>query len=121
MVKLTLTDEQARILAGACEFYARVKMGQFKEITWDLMLMDVADDDYCCRRDEADRLLYEARRYIYPDLIGPGHSYGIGKFKDADMAWDVYQVIRQKFGDDRMPFSYYDLPKCEHEVGDDGR
>jgi hypothetical protein len=39
MVKLTLTDEQARNLANACEFYARVKMGQFKEITWDAMFI----------------------------------------------------------------------------------
>lgn len=29
MVTLELTEEQARIVSVACEFYARVRMGQF--------------------------------------------------------------------------------------------
>ena len=112
MIKLTLTDEQARIVSNACEFYARVRMGQFNEIVWNCLQVKNVDD-YCERRNEAKRLLLEARNQIYPDLRGIGHSYGVGKFEDADKAFDVHQVIRHATGDKRTPFSYYELPKCE--------
>ena len=114
MIKLTLTDEQAKIVATACEFYARVKMGQFNEIRW-LCMRDFSAPDFCKRKDEAERLLWEARKKIYPDLQGAGHSYGMGKFEDADKSFDVYQVIEYALGGKREPFSYYDLPKCEKE------
>lgn len=113
VVRLELTDEQAQIVSLACEFYARVRMGQFQEIYWKCLDMQLPCDDYCERRDEAERLLLEARKPIYPELHGLGHSYGIGKFKDADQAFDVYQVIRWLFGDDRPPFSFWELPKAE--------
>ena len=115
MVRLELTDEQAGVVARACEFYARVKMGQFQEIYWECLSVKNMDN-YCRRRDEAERLLLEARKPIYPDLHGLGHSYGIGKFKDADQAFDVYQVIRRLFGDDRPPFSFWELPKAERII-----
>lgn len=117
MIKLTLTDEQAKIVSAACELYARIRMGQFKEIVWHTLDFHLAGDEFCDRRDEAERLLLEARKQIYPDLHGHGHSYGMGKFDDADKAFDVHQVIRYAFGDGRTPFSYYDLPKIEKTEG----
>lgn len=112
MIELLLTEEQANIVASACELYARIRMGQFNEIVWHTLDMKIPSDEYCPRRDEAERLLMEARKQIYPDLYGIGHSYGIGKFEDADKAFDVYQVIRYLNGDPRSPFSYHELPKC---------
>ena len=112
-VKLILTDKQAQIVSTACEFYARVKMGQFQEIMWHTLDLKIHADDFCKRRDEAEKLLFEARKYLYPDLNGAGHSYGIGKFEDADKAYDVHQVLRRLFGDQREPFSYHELPKAE--------
>lgn len=112
MVELTLTDEQARIVSRACEFYARILMGQFHEIVWDCLDLRPETGDFCERRDEAERLLYEARKHIYPELHGRGHSYGIGKFEHADKAFDVHQVIRYAMGHWRSPFSYHELPKC---------
>lgn len=110
--QLELTKEQLQALSAACEFYARVRMGQFKEITWHCMDWKGSDvNDMCIRRDEAERLLFEARKQIYPDLHGYGHSYGIGKFKDADLAFDIHQVARMEFGNDRPPYSRYELPK----------
>lgn len=112
--ELELTEDQARIVSVACEFYARVRMGQFKEIIWHTLDMGTQTDDYCKRRDEAEKLLLEARKQLYPELHGIGHSYGIGKYEDADRAFDVHQVIRHEvFGDERPPFSYYDLPKLK--------
>ena len=111
MIKLTLTDEQAEIVSKACEFFARIKVGQFSEITWNMLAR--GSDDYLYKRNNAEKYLLEARKFIYPELHDAGHSYGIGKFKDADMSFDVYQVIRYAMGDDRKPFSYRELPKCE--------
>ena len=111
--KLTLTKEQAQIVSLACEFYARIKMGQFQEIPYHLMMDQPLADNWCERRDAAETYLLQARKMIYPELGGYGHSYGLGKFEDADMAFDVHQVIRHKFGDKRPPFSYHELPICE--------
>lgn len=116
MIKLTLTDEQANNLAVACEFYARMRYGQFGELVDKCLKLRIPAEGYCERHDKAEDLLLDVRKQIYPDLLrDKGHSYGYGKFKDADMAFDVYQVIRYTFDDDRPPFSYYDLPKCEKE------
>ena len=109
---LELSKEQLAVLSRACEFYARIRIGQFEQITWNCL--DWKNDDInniCNRRDEAERLLFEVRKQVYPDLHGRGHSYGIGKFEDADLSFDIYQVTRNKLGDDRPPFSYHPLPK----------
>lgn len=118
MIVLKMTEDQAKICAMACEFYARIRMGQFNEILWNCFILQSMDDDHFLeRRDEAERLLLEARKQIYPDLYGVGHSYGVGKFVDADTAFDIHQSIRYAMGDGRKPFSYRQLPVCEN-LGD---
>jgi hypothetical protein len=120
--QLELTKEQLQVLSRACEFYARIRMGQFKEITWHCL--NWADEDVnnlCNRRDKAEELLLEARKQIYPELHGIGHSYGIGKFKDADMSFDIYQVARNYLGDNRPPFSYNELPKIREVKDNEGK
>lgn len=113
MIRLTMTEEQAKIVSLACEFYARVRMGQFNEIVWHTLDIKIPGGEYCERRERAEQLLLDVRKQIYPDLHGAGHSYGIGKFDDADLAFDVHQVIRREMGDERPPFSYHELPTCE--------
>lgn len=113
MIQLTMSEETARVVSIACEFYARMRMGQYDELIWNMM-PGKPDGDWCQRRDEAETLLYEARRRILPELHGIDQSYGIGKFEDADRAFDVHQVLRCKFGDDRAPFTLLDeLPVAE--------
>lgn len=110
MIQLTLTEEQAQLVGMACEFFARVRMGQFGEIPFRCA------EKHCPKDPEAtQRAWLELRKHIYPDLCGVGHSYGIGKFDDADRAFDVYQVIRYAMGG-QPPFSYHELPKCEKVV-----
>lgn len=119
MIQITLTDKQAKLLGHACEFYARVFMGQFTEIPYELLSLTINSDEYLERREKSDELLLEARKYIYPELFGRGHSYGVGKFENADKVWDVYQAIRTVFGDKRGSFSYYKLPEVVHFKRDD--
>ena len=96
-----------------------LRMGQFNEIVHDCLDIRLSTDDYCDRRDNAEKALLLARTFIYPELHGLGHSYGIGKFEDADMAFDVYQVIRTEFGDPRGTFSYHQLPEFRKIERDD--
>lgn len=107
MIELRLTEEQANIVSSACEFYARIQMGQFQEIGYTCPKMPGA-----LGYDEVTAAWLALRKCIYPELKGPGHSYGIGKFDTADKAYDVHQVIRYVMGDKREPFSYCQLPVC---------
>lgn len=87
----------------------RIRMGQFGEILMNTAIlkemMAQDPDAFCDRRDEALSHLYQAREYIYPELKGRGHSFGIAKFEDADRVFDIHQVIRHAMGDPRDPFS----------------
>lgn len=112
--ELRLTAEQAEIISKACEFYARIRMGQFDEIPYLCLPLGLQGGEYCSRRQAADKALLEARKFIYPELNGIGHSYGVGKFQDADRAFDVYQVLRYAQGDPRVPYSFDEpLPICK--------
>lgn len=110
---LDLTEEQAQTVSQACEFFARIKLGQFQEIPFLCLSNELTGSNYCTRRDVANKHLLDARKAIYPDLNGIGHSYGVGKFPDADRAFDVYQVLRYALGDQREPFRFGEpLPTC---------
>lgn len=115
MIKLELTEDQARLVGRACEFFARVKIGQFGEILNNCLDVKIQGEEYWDRKAAAEAYLLMARSQIYPDLQGMGHSYGIGRFDDADKAFDVYQVIRYALGGP-VPFSYHELPICTKEV-----
>lgn len=109
MIQLTMSEETAAVVSQACEFYARVRLGQFGEIIWSCTEHHCVDDP-----DAAEQAWLEFRKHIYPELHGVGHSYGMGKFEDADRAYDVYQVLRRQFGDSRTPFTLLDeLPVAE--------
>lgn len=110
---LTLNDEQAKIVAQACEFFARIKFGQFQEISTVCLSNGLSEEEYYIQQKLAIRHLLEARKVIYPELHGISHSYGIGKFPEADRAFDVYQVLRYALGDQREPFRFRELlPNC---------
>lgn len=114
---LKLDEHQARVVARACEFYCRIYLGQFQEITDELMLLqNVELSEWCSRRDKAEDLLFEARKYIYPELYGKGHSYGVGKYEQADTAWNAYQVLRHALGDARAPYPLFNSTLPEIEV-----
>lgn len=120
MYRLTMTEEQARVIARACEFISRIKMGQFDEIIYECLTHQVNDADYCERRESAMNLLYDARREIYPELHGMGHSYGLGRFRDADIAFNTHILIRHALGYGEPPYYDSNCPTIER-VEDDGQ
>lgn len=112
---LELTQEQAAVVSRACELYARLGYGQFGEVIWQYM--NLTDEDFCDRRDEAEVYLYKARALIYPELgEARGRSYGIGRDDDLDRSFDVHQVLRHALGDEREPWTNLgELPGCRVE------
>lgn len=119
---LTLTRDQAEVVKNALELFARLKIGQFNRITE--MMLNVRDvDDFCKRRDEADRLLKSAACFIYGS-----NPYGQPDVKQDDLyhrAWSIYEIIRYTmawydnpdggFGccfDEPMPYGDEPRPEC---------
>lgn len=93
--RLDMTPEQAKITEKALELYARLKMGQWGELA-DLCL-DLNDPDYAYKKfDVLQPGLMQLRSVAYPSLHGIGHSFGVGSFKDADLAWEVHETIRHR-------------------------
>lgn len=89
---LEMNEMQARILQNALEFYARVRNGQWGEIP--RICLDVKDENWHEKMEDSVLFLEGARKFVYPDLKGMNHSYGVGKFEDADMAWELYTTVR---------------------------
>lgn len=52
---LELNEEQARTVAQACEFFARIKMGQFQEIPYLLLSNELSGADYCSKAQHPER------------------------------------------------------------------
>lgn len=109
MIVLRLDEEQAKICSQACEFFARIRMGQFGEIVW------LCGENHCAKDyDTAQRAWLDLRKQVYPGLDGPGHSYGVGRFPDADTAYDIHQVIDFAMGG-KEPWSHNPLPECHNK------
>lgn len=90
---LEMNEKQASIVMAALEFYSRMRLGQFGELP--RLSLDLSDEEYHDKAEYMEALLELARRRCYPELSYTlAHSYGIGKFEDADMAWEIYTSIR---------------------------
>ena len=78
-------------------------------------MTDEEFNDWIDRRDKAESLVYKAREYIFPELQGRGHSYGIGRDPESNIAWNIHQVLRYHAGnDERKPYAVYgELPEIE--------
>lgn len=96
-VFVEMSREQALIAENACELYARLKLGQFREITWHMLNMKTDDSTFFwTRRDIANDLLELAAKYIYPPR-NDGSGYVVSsaeKDEDFNRAWDVYTALR---------------------------
>ena len=131
---MTMTESQARLVIRALDFFSRMRMGQFTELI-DLVLpvKGVDIDDYVARREEAVRILLNARDVLMPDLrdMHSLHgSYSVYMFDDARAAWHTLQAIRSCIAWHNNPAGGVtvdfdrpsgDAPKCEaiDERGDD--
>lgn len=95
-VTLEMSREAAMVCEDALELFARLKLGQFREITWKVMPDDWKEgafDSWIKERDFANELLEMAARHVFgtnnwgqPDV----------KVKDDEelRAWELYTTLR---------------------------
>lgn len=113
--KITLNDEQLRIVNKALEFYFRATMGQEMYVS-DVLCDDaigMGNHDYCRTRDDVQDVLHAVFRIIHG-------AYGTPREKSHDcMAMiDMWSAIRYAIWDDRPEPKSHDTvdsrkPYCE--------
>lgn len=95
-VTLEMSREAAMVCENALELFARLKLGQFREVTWKIMPEDWKEgafDRWIQERDFANELLEMAAKHVFgtnnwgqPDV----------KVKDDEelRAWELYTTLR---------------------------
>lgn len=95
---MTMTEPQARLVIRALDFFSRMRMGQWGELIDLVLPVSGGDiDEYCKRRDEAERILLDARDVLMPELVDMHSllgSYCVYNFEDSFAAWRTLQAIR---------------------------
>lgn len=98
---LAITEEQARVLVNACDFFSRIGIGQLDRVL----------DEFRFSKDVSPEKLDEARKFIDHAkflLTGfpPNASHGIRSPQVKDIyrvAYDLQQVIRHRLAWDAKP------------------
>ena len=93
---LTMTEEQARCVVAALDLSMRIRLGQWNEIVWSCMELepDADVDEWCKRRNEAEKILLDARKIVMPELTGAGHSYGVYQMHETERAFNLLKAVR---------------------------
>ena len=121
---LTLTREQAVVARDALELYARLKLGQFENITEKIMNFNPGDFSSSERREIANGLLKTVAKLILgEDEYGqPSGKKDLAHYR----AWSIYTTLRHKMAwhdhpqggmgvsfDKPYPFGNEQPPFCE--------
>ena len=116
-VTLEMSREAATVCENALEPFARLKLGQFKDITWKIMPNNWEEgsfDLWVKERDFADELLEMAARHIFGT-----NNWGQPDIKERDKeemrAWELYTTLRYT----RMWHDYPEEGKTSWSVGFD--
>lgn len=122
---LTLNSDQTRETLKAIELLMRLKLGQYKELSF--ALLDITKDDFCRRKDLSERHLEKA----FNELFG-GKTDKKTDWKDTEWyrLYNLYQVLRKALHDaenpegvgidgyDPIQFTEEPLPKIRWEKKD---
>ena len=86
--------ETAQIVRRACEFYSRAVCGQIDETLLEAInAWSERDDAYFAIREQLEDSLKRVKTLLFPELPADAH-YGIGHNRNADLAWNINQVLR---------------------------
>ena len=101
-----LNEKQARLIAEALEQHSRILCGQIgltyiKALETSLYRDCEYNDDLWNKRDKIDVKLQELKELVFPEL-SVNESYGIGKFEEADLGYEMYKSILYYFEQERM-------------------
>lgn len=103
MYQLTVTKEQAEIIRLSVEIYARLRMGQIRNV-----LMDGLPERFSW--DKAEPIVEEFRANLFPELAR-NQYYGVNHEEKIDEAVDIYEVIRHQLAWDRVMESGRESPE----------
>lgn len=95
---LTMSAEQCHAVCEAVEFLMRLRMAQADEIPRHVLEWGegLSCDEWCRRRDEAEPILHEAFRILFPSWT---------EAKRDNRLYDLYQVTRKAIHDAEYPES----------------
>lgn len=105
-VVIECSMEQAALIGRACEFYMRVRNGQFSEIEWELRMNSHKKMAEEIDWDEFKQRLFHARALLFPEIPSNAH-YGVGHDRDGNMSWEMHEVIRHAIAWYRYPEGGY--------------
>lgn len=111
--QLELTEKQARLLSWACDNMARIIEGQdstyqdFMEQAWEKrckeatgnMMDEEFEGGWYKMREDATELCKNMKKRFWG--LNYNSFYGVYYDEDADIIWDMYQVIRHQLWLDR--------------------
>lgn len=138
---LEMTPETAQIVSEACELFARTVFGQLN-MAVDVLAEGIPLDkipptdseyhqdqfnEWVKRRSAAYLKAKEIKGLLMPEISVNG-SYGVGHNREADIAWQAYEVLRYTMAwhdhpdggitvnfDKPMTWTDEPLPKCRVE------
>src|SRR5680860_441973 len=100
-MNIEVTEKQARLIAVALESHSRMLCGQI-ELS-KMTALETAlyrdckyDADFWEKRDLVDKKLEELKLLVFPEL-SVNASYGIGKYPEADLGYEMYKMILLQF------------------------
>lgn len=124
MYKLTLTEEQAKVIAQALDLFSRIGCGQFEEIlhhpTIAKKLYELIDSNEYSRKKEAAQNYIETAKELITGFR-PGTSKSIVVADEPNrIAHDIFQVIRNRIAWDKIPtggigVDFQDPLKCSEQ------
>lgn len=87
---IEVTDYHLRLLSNICEVMGRAKIGQFSNFIRELKDKDGKSLDSWGLKEEIECIL--------KPLMGldKNQSWSVCKYEDADVLFDIYEVIRHK-------------------------
>lgn len=100
-ITITVTEEQARTIATACEILARLGIGQFRDALDKLPRPEAFQTVWHEGLDAIGEILSQ---YMVGNVSGGSSSLGIlhpNVSDEARQAWDIYQCVRYRFVRDR--------------------
>ena len=125
--RLEMTEEQARTVIAALDFWTRMRIGQWKELVDLCLPCDYEHiDEWCQKRDDAELLIMSVRDKVMPELTYNA-SYGVYKFEATERAFNVLKAVRSAIAWHNRPEGGYEvifdrpmaihvneeMPKCE--------
>jgi len=101
--EIKVTKEQAWVIQRCLEFFSRISMGQFRELLYAVMgspgyeKLDPSSRDSFSHLLESLRVVFNGSANTYYGISGDMAP------KDAKIAWDLYQVVRNRLAWDDHP------------------